>query len=453
MEGYSNFAWVLLISGAMALGADPVWASWVLGVACFVGSLLVGWAWLKRLYPERLLPRLVLFLIPLNVSCAAYATGGLSTSLFALGVVGSCALVQLRPMHWSSAAALCLLLLVRPEAPLVVLILALATLLQAPSAWWRWLGWLAPILATAGLYAGFKLWTFGALLPNTAHAKSIFVPYFSSGGTYLWAFVCDYPYAPLLLLSLPVGARDRRWLAPALILASLVAYVAWVGGGFMEYKALMHAYPLGVICLAGGVGSLASLGPRGQRALSWTTALVLGFAAFQRPDPPFPILSTPALWGQVRPDGGQWSKIGRRLGELLPPETTIAVTAAGAIPFHSRLRTVDMLGLTEPAVAKQALQARGHVGHEKHADLKHLRTRGVNLVIAHPEQVSEAEAQRFARDTLFVRIGDRWLRAMILEWTPELERATQDKPSELRLGDRGSKGIHMPLPLQLPLAP
>ena len=246
---------------------------------------------------------------------------------------------------------------------------------------------------------------------------------------------------------------DRRWLAPALIVGCWLAYVAWVGGDFMEYKALMHVYPLGVVCLAGGVGSLASRAPRVQSGLSWAAVLVLGFAAFQWPDPPFPILSTPSLWGQVRPDGGQWSKIGRRLGELLPPQTTIAVTAAGAIPFHSGLRSVDMLGLTEPAIAKQALQARGHVGHEKHAALDYLRDRGVNLIIAHPEQVSEVRAQGYARDTLFIRIEDRWLQALILDWTPELERAVQANPSELRLGDQGSKDLRRLHTLQVPAAP
>jgi hypothetical protein len=44
-------------------------------------------------------------------------------------------------------------------------------------------------------------------------------------------------------------------------------------------------------------------------------------------------------------------KIGRELARTHPPETLIAVVAAGAISFYSRLPTIDMYGLNDSVIA------------------------------------------------------------------------------------------------------
>ena len=38
VEGYTNFSWTVLIAGAIALGFDPVGASYVLGLLAFAGQ-------------------------------------------------------------------------------------------------------------------------------------------------------------------------------------------------------------------------------------------------------------------------------------------------------------------------------------------------------------------------------------------------------------------------------
>jgi hypothetical protein len=83
---------------------------------------------------------------------------------------------------------------------------------------------------------------------------------------------------------------------------------------------------------------------------------------------------------------GDWAGVGRTLGETLcdSPDVRIAVTAAGAIPYYSRLPAIDMLGLNDPWVARHGIEVRPQPGHSRVAPLGYLVGRDCHLVIAHP---------------------------------------------------------------------
>lgn len=63
----------------------------------------------------------------------------------------------------------------------------------------------------------------------------------------------------------------------------------------------------------------------------------------------------------------RWSLAGRWLKETMPSRTLLATEAAGAVPFFSRLPTVDMLGVTDRHIARLIVPNMGHgtAGHEK----------------------------------------------------------------------------------------
>jgi hypothetical protein len=56
---------------------------------------------------------------------------------------------------------------------------------------------------------------------------------------------------------------------------------------------------------------------------------------------------------------------GIRLGDALPPNATIAVVAAGAVPFFSNLPAVDLLGKSDPHIAREEPLERFIPGHDK----------------------------------------------------------------------------------------
>lgn len=59
--------------------------------------------------------------------------------------------------------------------------------------------------------------------------------------------------------------------------------------------------------------------------------------------------------------------MGRWLGENLPSDTVIGVDAAGQLAYYSRLRTIDLFGITQPTIAHMKVphMGQGIPGHEK----------------------------------------------------------------------------------------
>ena len=73
--------------------------------------------------------------------------------------------------------------------------------------------------------------------------------------------------------------------------------------------------------------------------------------------------------------------IGQWLRRRLPEGTLAAAFANGAIPFHSRLPTIDLLGLTDEHIARRGKRiARGHPGHIAHDDPYVIERRPVVIV-------------------------------------------------------------------------
>jgi hypothetical protein len=99
----------------------------------------------------------------------------------------------------------------------------------------------------------------------------------------------------------------------------------------------------------------------------------------------------PKLREYVTGENGNWEDAGNALAALFPErDVTIATTAAGAIPYYSKLPAVDMLGMNDAWVARSGEIIGPRPGHRRAATLEYLQKRGVNLVIGHP--VIEAAA-------------------------------------------------------------
>src|SRR5262249_41168116 len=80
---------------------------------------------------------------------------------------------------------------------------------------------------------------------------------------------------------------------------------------------------------------------------------------------------------------------GRRLGEIFhvgDDPVYIATTAAGAIPYYSGLRTLDMHGLSDRYIARHGVVLPlVKPGHQRIASLEYALRQRVNLVLGHPQ--------------------------------------------------------------------
>jgi len=133
---------------------------------------------------------------------------------------------------------------------------------------------------------------------------------------------------------------------------------------------------------------------------------------------------------QIRWDG-QNAAFGLRLGEAAPPTTTIAVVAAGAIPYFSNLPAVDLLGKNDAHIAHEPPVERFIPGHDKRDYAYSLATYRPDLVLElwhhSPEELAAVAALGYRQlsNGMYVRADGRdELADLVLHRLPEYPFAT-----------------------------
>lgn len=157
-------------------------------------------------------------------------------------------------------------------------------------------------------------------------------------------------------------------------------FILAVGGDFMQFRFMFQIYPL---VMAGSVLGLIEFS---KRALVLSTCIV-GLAVIFSRGPVYldPEYHMETLQGMDECCAQPGIIYGKRLKEVLPHDVLISTTMVGAMPFYSRLRTIDQLGLNDREVATQGvLMPKFRRGHLKYASEEYLWRRRVNLVFGHP---------------------------------------------------------------------
>jgi len=396
VEGYSNLAWVLGSAALGGLGVDLILAVRILAFSCWgatFGALLM----LARTAGAT----------SAGFGASALALGATaSLSVWAMGaleqpLVIAClaivlwALAELdrsrdRSSVWASvaAAALCLLVWTRPDAPLLVVVTAVSSFLivrrRANSraafvvfafvAGAPFLAWLAQLC--------FRVAYYGEWLPNPAFIKThVNAKRMVSGLTYVrrglgvgWLVTA----AGVLGAALAFLRRDTRALAGAISAVALVwtAYVAFIGGDhFPAYRHMLVTQFCLVALFVVGLGGWS--GPFSRRmpvaALVLVIALVGPYVATQRRVGDVNVAKR-ARW--------QWDgqAVGRMFGTAFVAERPLwAVTAAGCLPYFSGLPALDMLGLNDADIARQPPDPSMPLAHD-HGDGRYVLDRAPDLV-------------------------------------------------------------------------
>ncbi|MGK3966403.1 hypothetical protein WMF01_38110 [Sorangium sp. So ce1667] len=425
VEGYTNFLFTVLVAAGMALGSSAEHAALGIGLAAHVGTLIVVPRTARALGASRTATVAALVTLGLNPTFAAYATGGLETSLAALLAILAVTRAVAAPdggreRAFAGVSALFgLATMTRPDAGVpIVAAVAVVLLARRPSA--REVAALAlPAALLIGAHAGWKLHYYGSLVPNPFHAKRIADAPLAFGARYVGAFLWTNGLAAAFVLAALAARRlgaDRSIRALAAALLAVVGFVAWAGGDFMEYRLLVPAMPVGAILLSRTAFSASA-------PLAIATFAVLAGASAARAsrvpgfEPPLGVTTTAALRAHVLdPDVG-WLRVGAALGDAFDhdPSISMAVRPAGAIPFASDLTTIDMLGLNDAWIARHGIPVRypevpgGYrPGHAVTAPLDYLARSGVNLIVAHPVVVPEeapSPAAILAENRYFAALG------------------------------------------------
>lgn len=98
-----------------------------------------------------------------------------------------------------------------------------------------------------------------------------------------------------------------------------------------------------------------------------------------------------------------WIVIGKWLRTIAAPDETVATTAAGAIPYYSGLRSLDMLGLNDRYVAGLP-DTSSRVGHRKLAPAGYLARQRITFVLGHPRTRRRPLRTELAPGESYVRV-------------------------------------------------
>jgi arabinofuranosyltransferase len=376
VEGYSNFTWVLLSTIPIALGVEPLGAMRALSVACC--ALIFVWLTFRIPADAEDDGDGGGFAAPLMLaSCypfAIWAMGGLETSFYALLLFASVVLfgriAKEDAPAWQPAAAggvLALLAMTRPEGAMFVLLpivqLALALKRGARTEALRIVGALTLFAAIFGGYLAFRYSLYGSFVPNSVTAKvgagisaSMIAGKGYLGG-YFWGAPALLGVAFVwgtyrLLRHGEIRATDR----PLLLLAAggtllQLAFILGVGGDWMPgYRFLAPVLPLMCLVAAHGI----------ERVPVFARAMAVTFLLLAAPiETSFDAGGGPAVGVRIarwlcdkKPLVQPLINIGTELRVMGRPGDAIAMSEAGVVPYISRLRVIDMLGLMDPEIAK-----------------------------------------------------------------------------------------------------
>ncbi|MFT4538273.1 MAG: arabinofuranosyltransferase [Planctomycetota bacterium] len=403
VEGYTEFAWVLLMALGILAGIQPAVLSLLVSGVAGIALVLICLRLIERVVDGRILPYLsaALFLGCLP-SLAVWASGGLATMPFSLAL-----LLCFHALHARTGTARTViatvsaiaLVLLRADGALWVAGCTgpaiLVGLLSKRSELMR-----AALMAatggalTFGAHVAWRFSYYGDWLPNTARVKLGFSPRaFDRGWDYIAHYGLTFPGVTLALVLALVLVRP--WRRPMVGYAYLLVfatsgYAVLVGGDFMAFgRFLVPALPFVVLLWAAAATELSRI-PVAGLALAPIVSLMLAIAnvlpvqdihavpeawrsahEFRHNKKPFQteassFRSELEQWRRMDWQAREWADQGKALAKYVQPQDTLVLGAVGAVGYYSGLFIYDLNGLVTREVAlRDPLGVRRSPGHDK----------------------------------------------------------------------------------------
>jgi arabinofuranosyltransferase len=441
VEGFSSLSWTLALTVLGGLGLGVERAAVALGYFAGLGTVLLVWRLARStLGLGSISAWVAAALCATNSSFSFWAASGLESALFAGLLVSTWAAFGGATTAWRAAGlgTLAVLLgLTRPEGWVLAVCLPVALLVRRAPA--RAVAMLCLVVALA--VGSTELWRasyYGALLPNAVLAKSGFsLALLGRGGHYLWGFLTEERI--LLLLPLWWCARRRApgVLGLRLALGGYALFVIAVGGdGLYRYRFAAHILPLLALATAAGVDRIVAARPRLGALVALLSVAVVAEPLLGRE-----FFAHQPL-GAVREWEARWTRVGRALRSAVPPTALLATNVAGRVPFFSGLPTLDLLGLTDPVIARSPTSdlGRGYAGHERAAPDYVLSRRPEVIYLSVLDGLPANLLADPGRAALVLRSGSLWRYAPLVDGAA-WRRAY--RPALLRLGDGSTAGLFM----------
>jgi hypothetical protein len=364
VEGYTNFGWMAVMSAVHRLGAtDARAALWVRAINWMLACLVL-------VLTARLLVTLglghgmpaaaVLLALALSNELLFWAVNGFETTLLTVLFLGEILLALRDGRHGRLGAATCAVAGLLPVVRADAVDLAAAVVLTAVAVGARRRLWLVG-LAAAPLVANevFRLAYYGDWLPNTYYLKVAGRSGLVRAGLgNVKGFFAAYAVAMAFAAAACIGTADRRLRVIGCLVAFGFVRLLLVGPDiFPGFRFLAPYVPLLLVAAAAAAGLARE--PMARHAMAAALLLATVFNAG--------VSGTEGLRNLVSLNGRPAVNTitGVLLNRHAMPTSTIAVTAAGCLPYFSRLTAIDLLGKSDRHVARVSPATPEGTGHNR----------------------------------------------------------------------------------------
>lgn len=388
VEGFTNPGWVLVLALIHRLSiaqnyislAVMIISALILLVHVTVVYRLCGQVLPQVAWAPLLASAVTAFYFPL----VFWSLRGMEVGFLAL-LMELAALAALRPGRETPKAAIGLGLLlsaaiaVRLDAFIqVVVILTYVAAFKGSNSRWRWIP-ACMVLITVLAILGLQLAYFGDMLPNTYYQKV-------AGGAISERLLhgvlvfLKYALPDVAIMAIVVAAgllrfpalRSNKVLLFVALFAVQCAYSIWVGGDYAEPETasanrfITQGVPALIVLFAIAVDRF--LGSPQSDKRRWAPPWIAAFGIVALTI----LLISGAPWYRWVGDNSpllrsdiRRARAGLAIARFTSPEATIAVHAAGQIPYYSGRRAIDLLGLNDPVIARGPRRTAFYPGHDK----------------------------------------------------------------------------------------
>jgi arabinofuranosyltransferase len=361
VEGYTSLSWMLLMAAIRLAGLDPVPASKVMGLVCGLLTLAATFN-LARLVSAHRKGTAALAVLGLatHSALALNTVMGLETALYTLLL--TVAVLRLLGEQegkgwWLSTLLFALTALTRPEGIAVFGLTWLYQVLLARERWPLTLSRLALFGTIVGAHFLWRWGYYGEWLPATYYAKTGDLgPRLRAGLLYLVEFLTGTGLFLLTACLVAVRQGNERLRYILWLCGGYAAVVIWEGGDWMPgLRFWVPILPLLYVILGETLieGYHRFRPPtRGwQKGLVWmgvgaATFLYLVLASGQT--------VVTRLYTDLRAEGYEKAhcSLVTWLSDHAEPDDSIALMDIGIVGYYSRLRIIDLTGLTEDHIAR-----------------------------------------------------------------------------------------------------
>ncbi len=424
VEGYSNFLWLVLCTAGIKAGFEPILLAHIAGILASAVTLFIIFRLGRIVFPDNRWAAVATVLwIATNAGFVLWGASGMETNLFALFVVlgayiylsghygsphrlsrkneniistgfaehnlrqsaksaayfqSSASASRARPL-FLSGFIFGLASLTRPEGPVffaaTFLDLLIADLVIFRRGKRSVLGFRNLLYLCAGFflcYLPHLFWRFsyyGSFLPNTYYAKigvtaaSLLRGIHYAGGLF---YPDRFPAALAIIYAIFLARRDAGVRYLIFLTAAGFAFIVLAGGDAFG-ASRFHIPILGFIAILHARAAIDFAQKIFTKIKTRHVVLISYFLLVSVLSIYFTGHRAFSVYAYQKLFTHRLTRIGKWLRHTVPPSTLIAISPAGAIPYYSHLRAIDMLGLNDPVIARRSVETwgRGTPGHER----------------------------------------------------------------------------------------